>query len=55
MNLTKEEFKNLRKTMSNKDLAILLKVSIPTLISLAKKHGCEKKKMGARPKVILKD
>jgi transposase len=53
--MTKEEFKNLRKTMSNKELAILLKVSMPTVYNLAKKHGCEKKKMGARPKVILKD
>jgi len=55
MNPTKEEFKNLRNTMSNKDLAILLKVSMPTVYKIAKELGCEKKKMGARPKTILKD
>jgi Mn-dependent DtxR family transcriptional regulator len=55
MNPTKEEFKNLRKTMSNKDLALLLKVSMPTVYKIAKELVCEKKKLGARPKVILKD
>jgi len=55
MNPSKEEFKNLRKTMSNKELAILLKISMPTVYKIAKQLGCEKKKMGARPKTILKD
>jgi hypothetical protein len=53
--MTKQEFKQLYQSLSNKDLARKLSISIPTLISLAKKNGCEKKKMGARPKVILKD
>jgi len=53
--MTKDEFKNLRKTMSNKELAILLKVSMPTVYKISKELGCEKKKMGARPKTILKD